>query len=131
MGPATQPAPRLVVRVKLRGGSVIGPGKAELLERIEQCGSISAAAREMDISYRQAWLLIATLNDAFGQPLIDTAQRGRSGGGARLTTLGKRILTTYRTLQAKAEKHTRPDLAALVKLMAPDSRPRAKRRRVR
>lgn len=130
MSSATRPAAQLVVRIKLRGGGIMGPGKADLLQRIDDCGSISAAAREMGMSYRQAWMLVDTLNGAFGRPVIDTAQGGRSGGGARLTSLGKRILAGYRTVQRKAEKSTRGDLEAMMALMAADdraARPRGRR----
>jgi len=54
----------LVVRIKLGGNRVFGPGKADLLESIERLGSISAAAREMRMSYRQAWTLLGTMNGA-------------------------------------------------------------------
>jgi len=119
MRDAPRTAPRLVVRVELGHGSIMGPGKADLLECIDHCGSISAAAREMGMSYRQAWMLIDTLHQAFGRPVIETNSGGRAGGGARLTSLGKRLLAGYRTLQAKAEKSTRHDLEAMVRLMAP------------
>lgn len=91
--------PQLVVRVKLGGDGVFGPGKAELLESIDRLGSISAAARSMRMSYRQAWMLLDTMNKAFRGPLVETSQGGPRGGGATLTHLGKRILVCYRTLQ--------------------------------
>jgi len=48
--------PKLIVRIKLGGDAVFGPGKADLLESIDRLGSISAAARKMRMSYRQAWM---------------------------------------------------------------------------
>ena len=48
----------------------MGPGKAELIERIAQTGSISAAAREMGMSYRRAWQLVESLNRTFREPGI-------------------------------------------------------------
>jgi molybdate transport system regulatory protein len=129
MRPATNSIPRLVVRLKLGGDSVLGPGKVDLLERIDRCGSISAAAREMEMSYRQAWMLIDTLNQAFGRPVIETTAGGRSGGGARLTSRGKRIVAGYRALQAKVAKSTRNDVEAIVSLMASSAGRRDTRRR--
>ena len=120
--------PKLVVRIKLPDDSIMGPGKADLLEHIAQSGSISAAARAMRMSYRQAWTLIDTLNAAFGRPVIDTSQGGRAGGGAQLTSLGKELLARYRKLQGKIEKSTRNDLAAMARLMAPDTRRTARSR---
>lgn len=119
MSRATDRAPRLVVRIKLRDDNILGPGKADLLEHVDRCGSISAAARELGMSYRQAWMLIDTLNAAFARPVIDTAQGGRAGGGARLTAVGKQILASYRHLQGKAEQSARADLDAIARLMTP------------
>jgi molybdate transport system regulatory protein len=94
------------------------------LERIDLSGSISAAARDMGMSYRQAWLLIDTMNAGFGGRVIDTSQGGRSGGGAQLTALGKQIVTRYRAMQRKIAQSTRDDLNALGKLIARQSQHR-------
>ena len=121
MSPATKKVSnpsQLVVRIKLGGDAVFGPGKAELLESIDRLGSLSAAARAMRISYRQAWMLLDTMNQAFRGPLVETSQGGAGGGGAALTRLGKRILVCYRTLQRKAAESTHDDLAALLRLRA-------------
>lgn len=112
-----QTPPHLVLRVQLRDRTIIGPGKAELLERIDRSGSISAAAREMGMSYRQAWLLLDTVNAAFGRRVIETSQGGRSGGGTRLTALGRQIVARYRAMQMKVAQSTRDDLKALSKLI--------------
>src|ERR1041385_2944437 len=118
--PTTQAAtpPQLVVRIKLGGDGVFGPGKADLLESIDRLGSISAAARAMRMSYRQAWMLLDTMNQAFRGPLVETSQGGPRGGGAALTHMGKRILVCYRALQRKAAKSTRDDLEAILSLTA-------------
>ena len=123
--PPTKALPRaqLVVRIKLGGDGVFGPGKAELLESIDRLGSISAAARVMRMSYRQAWMLLDTMNQAFRGPLVETRQGGPRGGGAVLTHLGKRILVCYRALQRKAAKSTRDDLEAILSLTAAGLRP--------
>lgn len=58
-------------RLDLAEGLSIGPGKVELLELLAQHGSISAAARAMRISYRQAWLLLDSLNKGFGERVFE------------------------------------------------------------
>ena len=63
--------PRL--RIAMGKGLILGPGKVDLLEAIERKGSISAASREMGMSYRRAWLLVDALNTMFGQPLVVAA----------------------------------------------------------
>ena len=80
---------RLRQRILFGKAIAIGPGKAELLERIIDTGSISAASRQMGMSYRRAWLLVDTMNQCFSSPLIETAAGGSGGGGARITPLGE------------------------------------------
>jgi molybdate transport system regulatory protein len=60
---------------------------------VRDLGSISAAAREMDMAYRHAWVLIDDLNRCFGKDVVETRKGGRSGGGARLTRLGEEGLS--------------------------------------
>ena len=90
-------------RLRILSGSAIaiGPGKADLLEAIDETGSISAAARLMRMSYRRAWLLVRTMNDCFRQPLVEAEKGGTAGGGARLTATGRAVLTEYRTMAAR------------------------------
>src|SRR5260370_40892641 len=76
----------LVPKIRILIGAVIaiGPGRADLLAAIARTGSISAAAREMGMSYRRAWLLVEAINTAFRRPLVETLTGGRSGRGARV-----------------------------------------------
>jgi molybdate transport system regulatory protein len=95
--------PRLIVK----GERAFGPGKADLLEKIAATGSISAAAREMEMSYSRAWSLVETMNAAFKQPLVEAATGGRRGGGAEVTEAGLKVLALYRKMQAAVEKQTK------------------------
>jgi molybdate transport system regulatory protein len=90
------------IRVQLGAAFAIGPGKADLLQAIVETGSISAAARQMDMSYRRAWLLIDTMNRCFREPVVDTATGGKGGGGAQITPFGKTVLNSYRTMETRA-----------------------------
>ncbi|PHQ56870.1 MAG: LysR family transcriptional regulator [Porticoccus sp.] len=97
----------------------IGPGKAELLERIIDTGSISAASRQMGMSYRRAWLLVDTMNQCFSSPLIETAAGGSGGGGARITPLGERVLALYRQIEEKTATAVADELSELSAHLAP------------
>jgi molybdate transport system regulatory protein len=88
----------------------LGPGKAELLNHIAATGSISEAARRMDMSYNRAWLLVRTMNHCFKQPLVAATRGGDTHGGAQLTPTGKQILALYQKLESKLESATRPML---------------------
>lgn len=78
---------------------MLGPGKADLLERIKETGSIAAAGRRMSMSYKRAWMLVEDLNRAFREPLVESSRGGASGGGARLTEAGEAVLANYRKLE--------------------------------
>jgi len=94
--------PGLTLRILARGAPAIGPGKAELIERIAKSGSISAAARDMGMSYRRAWQLVEALNRSFREPVVETAIGGRRGGGARVTPFGLRVARAFRMMEGKA-----------------------------
>lgn len=96
---------------------MIGPGKADLLERIERCGSIAAAGREMNMSYKRAWELIGTLNAMFRAPLVESTRGGPGGGGAVLTDLGREVLALYRTFQVEAAAGAAEPLRSLRALL--------------
>lgn len=92
---------------------MIGPGKAELLERIERCGSIAAAGREMGMSYKRAWDLVNTMNAIFVAPLVESTRGGPRGGGAVLTQDGRDVLELYRSFEREAAKGGAEQLRAL------------------
>jgi len=93
------PPPRLRIRIVFGEGAMLGPGKAELLERIRDTGSIAAAGRAMSMSYKRAWMLVETMNRAFRDPLVTSTRGGARGGGARLTATGDAVLAHYRKLE--------------------------------
>lgn len=92
----------LTLRVLARGGAAMGPGKAELIERIAETGSISAAGRAMGMSYRRAWQLVEALNADYREPVVVTAVGGERGGGSRVTPYGKRLVAQFRAMEEKA-----------------------------
>src|SRR5476649_1876370 len=112
---------RIAVKLRLwRDEDVaMGPGKADLLDAIAQTGSISAAARSMDMSYRRAWMLVDLMNRSFREPLVRSAIGGTRGGGAQLTEAGMRVLAQFRLMEAAALAAAQAHLALLVAELAP------------
>jgi len=104
---------RLTIRIDLANHGAIGPGKIKLLELVGESGSISAAGRAMNMSYRRAWMLIDSLNRCFRAPVVETQLGGTRGGGAVLTDLGRDVIGRYRAIERAATKATAPELAAL------------------
>jgi molybdate transport system regulatory protein len=105
--------PRVRISIVFESGARIGPGKATLLEGIRDTGSISAAAREMGMSYKRAWLLLDSMNQAFTEPVVTAAPGGAGGGGATLTSFGAEVLERYRRIHDRASAMSADDVAAL------------------
>jgi len=70
-------------------------GRIVLLERIREHGSISAAARSMEMSYRHAWALCDAMNQLAPKPLVEMATGGHRGGGAKLTATGEAAIAEF------------------------------------
>lgn len=113
MLPAMPASGPVQLRIPLGEGLRFGPGKAELLSRIRETGSVSAAAAAMGMSYRRAWGLVAESNRAFRAPLVELSRGGEGGGGARLTKEGEAVLASYRALEALVLTEGAPYLAAI------------------
>ena len=100
----------LTLRVLAAGAPAMGPGKAQLIETIARTGSISAAARDMGMSYRRAWQLVEALNAAYREPIVLTATGGQRGGGASVTPYGRRLAAQFRAMEKKASAAIAADL---------------------
>lgn len=94
---------RLRLRIDFSPSGSVGPGKIRLLEQIGDTGSISAAARALEMSYRRAWLLIDDLNQLFRDPVVSASAGGRKGGGAELTPFGRTLIGEYRAIEAEVQ----------------------------
>jgi molybdate transport system regulatory protein len=105
--------PRLTLRIDFENGSQIGHGKIRLLELIAQHGSISRAAKQMNMSYRRAWLLADEMNRMFKSPVLETQHGGAGGGAARLTSFGHAVIGHYRAIESQTMKTFGKELAEL------------------
>lgn len=108
---------RLGLRLLLGDEIALGPGKAELIERIARTGSISAAAREMGMSYTRAWKLVRTMNACFATPVVDAVRGGRAGGSATVTPLGRQVSRLYRRMEKAGVRAMTADLKELRRLL--------------
>ncbi len=97
------PALRARIWVDKEGIPALTEAGADLLEQIQVCGSLSAAARRLRFSYRRAWMLINSMNKRWPFPLVETATGGEHGGGSQVTEYGCRVLQCYRDLQTQIE----------------------------
>jgi molybdate transport system regulatory protein len=110
---AKKSLPSLSVRIDLDSDGRIGPGKIQLLENIHACGSISAAGRAMDMSYKRAWDLVDEINRICRQSAVERQTGGKNGGGAVLTPFGRSLVDRYRMIERDATNSARKHLIAL------------------
>lgn len=99
---ATDPAERFM-----------GIGRLELLDHIQQTGSINQAAKAMNMSYKRAWDLVHSMNTQAESPLVVTQTGGEKGGGAILTETGQKYLSYYRGLHQRFQAFIAAELAKL------------------
>ena len=99
--------------LSLDGRPLLGKGRAQLLLRIEQTGSISGAAKSMKMSYKAAWDAVDAMNNALGSPVVESATGGARGGGSQLTALGKHLLAEYDALSNRHQEWLAHSLAGL------------------
>jgi molybdate transport system regulatory protein len=111
--PGARSLPSLSVRIDLDAEGRIGPGKIQLLENIRELGSISAAGRAMDMSYKRAWDLVDEINRICRQAAVERQTGGKNGGGAVLTPFGISLVTRYRKIERDAASAVRKELQAL------------------
>ncbi len=110
-------------RVVLGPGVAIGPGKADLLQAIDETASLTAAAARFAMSYKRGWTLVQEMNRTFRTPLVATEKGGAGGGGkASLTPLGKSVLQRFREMEADATKAVAAGVTDLKRLLKAPTR---------
>jgi molybdate transport system regulatory protein len=101
------------LRIDFKPAGSLGPGKIALLEAIGRSGSLSQAARELDMSYRRAWVLLDDLNHSLAEPVATASVGGSGGGGAVLTPFGEALIAAYRAVEELALAAARQSFAAV------------------
>ena len=114
---------QLRLRILFGQEIAMGPGKLNLLRAISTRGSISGAARLMNMSYRRAWLLVDTMNRCFRSPVVAASPGGKGGGGATITEFGQTVVDSYEAMEQKAVAATLPDIKKFSLLMSDNHLP--------
>jgi molybdate transport system regulatory protein len=118
-------------RIVLGPGVALGPGKADLLQAIDETASLTKAAARFAMSYKRGWSLVQEMNAAFVKPLVETEKGGSGGGGrASLTPLGRRVLRRYREMEKDAGKAISAGVSDLRRHLRPKPAVRPVRKRI-
>jgi 8-oxo-dGTP diphosphatase len=119
--PGAQPfSPMQTIRVDMRyhigvkcrldapdGRPILGEGRAELLELVDELGSLSEAARQMGMSYRYAWGVVRKMTDAAGEPVVESTRGGSEGGRTVLTPAGRELMDAFRRVEDALQEEAR------------------------
>jgi molybdate transport system regulatory protein len=81
-----------------QGHVIFGLGRFRMLEAIERCGSLNAAAKELKMSYRGLWGKIKATEEGLGAPLLMRNTGGASGGGSQLTDLARTLMAEFKIM---------------------------------
>ncbi len=84
--------------IESEAGMFLGNGRVRLLKAIEETGSLSKAARSINLSYKKAWNLLDSINNNAKEPIVITSTGGKDGGGARVTPYGKELIKQFETI---------------------------------
>ena len=109
----------IVPSIRLYHGRIFafGPGKAELLEQIGRTGSISEAAKAMEMSYMKAWKLVQSMDRGFAEPLVRKTRGGQNRGGATVSPTGLKVLALYREMESASQAAIRRSTARFNRLL--------------
>jgi molybdate transport system regulatory protein len=101
------------VWIEETNGPFLGIGKVWLLENIQKTGSITNAAKEMKMAYRQAWQLVEEMNQRAESPLVEKLLGGKGGGGAKLTEAGENAIITFYEIENRIKEFARNETQKL------------------
>ena len=88
--------PKFNIWIENDGNVVLSPWRVRLLEKIDELGSISAAAAELDLQYRRAWERVREIERELGAAVLITTVGGPHGGSARLTPEAREAIQRFR-----------------------------------
>lgn len=104
--------PKFNVWLEADGNVVLSPWRVQLLETIAATGSISAAAKQLDLPYRRAWEKVQEIERGLGTPVLVTAVGGAGGGGAQLTPAAQQAIAQFYAFTAGLEQEIQRRYAA-------------------
>ena len=98
---------RLRLWIVIDGHNALGPGKVRLLEAVAAEKSLSAAAKRLRMSYRQAWKHLRFVEERTGIAVVEPRRGGSSGGGTELTPQGKALLKAFHEFHREVDEYVR------------------------
>ena len=82
-------------------GIFLGEGRIKLLKVIDEEGSLSKAAKKMNMSYKKAWKIIDSINQNSNKAIISTNIGGKGGGGTHITKYGLKVISEFEMMKQR------------------------------
>ncbi len=92
---------RSKIWLEVKGQSFLGDGRYRLLSAIQRNGSISAAARQLGLSYRKVWAQLQAMEAAAPFPLMERRVGGKGGGAASLTPEALKLMQQFMEMRTR------------------------------
>lgn len=96
--------------IEKNGKPFLGNGRVKLLEAIDTEGSIAKAAASLKMSYKKAWGLVQSMNQQADKCLVEKQTGGKNGGGTRLTSEGRTLISKFKNLEIKSREFLQQEL---------------------
>jgi len=84
---------------------LLGEGRVRLLKAVHETGSLSKAAKSLEMSYKKAWTLIDAVNKSANKPVVITSIGGQGGGGAKVTEYGLKLIQVFEDINKSCWNH--------------------------
>ena len=95
---------------------LLGEGRVKLLKAIDKNGSLSKAAKSINLSYKKAWTMIDCVNKSAKKPVTESSIGGKGGGGATLTEYGKELIKAFDEINKNCWSHLDQQIEKINKL---------------
>lgn len=96
---------KALLMLKRGGESQVGAARIRLLSLIHELGSISAAAKAMEMSYKGAWDAVQALNNLSRRPVVTAVSGGRAGGAAEVTPAGLNLIRAFGKIEGLLDSY--------------------------
>lgn len=96
-------------------GTFLGEGRVRLLKEIKETGSISEAAKRMNMSYKKAWNLVQSMNKQSKEPMVTRTVGGKDGGGSIVTDVAEHWITVFNSINITSEKQLKTEFSQILK----------------
>ena len=96
-----------------KNGTFLAEGRIALMKKIIDTGSITAAAKEMKMSYKKAWEIIDGMNKEAKKPLVVRVSGGKGGGGTQVTEDGLKAIKLFENLNKKCQNYLDKEMLKL------------------